>query len=272
MYVITGATGRTGSVVARTLLEQKQPVRVVVRDAAKGAEWKQRGAEVAVAALDDPAALGRAFAGAESAYLMVPPVYGSPSMLEGQRKIIDALAANRPKHVVLLSSMGAQLPSGTGPIVTLHRAEEKLRPDAALRAAYFMENWAGPLPVARQQGILPSALRGLISMVAADDIGRTAAGLLLEKHQGVVELAGPEDYSAEDVARTVSKILGREINWVAVPDEAIAPSLVQAGFSPDVAELFRELTVALSHGTIAWLGKPRRGKVTLEEKLRQLLQ
>src|SRR5207248_4548071 len=128
-------------------------------DAARGAEWKERGAEVAVTALDDAEAVARALRGADGAYLLVPPNHGAPSMLAAQRRVVDVLAAApRPKHLVLLSSVGAPLDKGTGPIQTLHYAEEKLRPDAALRAAYFMENWAGLLPVVREQGVLPSSL------------------------------------------------------------------------------------------------------------------
>jgi NAD(P)H dehydrogenase (quinone) len=273
MNVIFGATGQTGRVVAKTLLEQKQPVRVVVRDAARGAEWKQRGAEVAVAALDDTQAVARALEGAEGAYLLVPPDYGAPSMLAAQRRVVDTLAAApRPKHVVLLSSVGAQLAAGTGPIRTLRYAEEKLRPDTALRAAYFMENWASLLGVVREQSILPSSLSRRISMVATEDIGRTAAQLLVEKQRGVVELAGPEDYSPEEVAATLARILGRDIQLVPIPEPGIVPSLKAAGLSDDIAELFREMTVGLNDGTIDWTGKPRRGRVPLETVLRQLLK
>lgn len=272
MYVIAGATGHTGRVVANTLLDQKLPVRVIVRDAARGAEWKQRGAEVAVATLDDAQALARAFSGADGAYLMIPPDYGAASMLAAQRRVVDTLAAApRPKHVVLLSSIGAQLPKGTGPIQTLHYAEEKLRPDAMLRAAYFMENWASLLPVVREQSILPSSISRRISMVATEDIGRAAAQLLVEKQRGVVELAGPEDYSPEEVTAALSRILGRDIKLVPVPEAGIVPALKSAGLSDDVAELFREMTVALNDGTIDWTGKPRRGRVPLEAVLRQLL-
>src|SRR5437016_5265158 len=72
MYVVAGVSGNTGKVVAETLLSQKKPVRVIVRDAAKGAAWKARGAEVAVAELDDVPALTKALAGAEGAYLLLP--------------------------------------------------------------------------------------------------------------------------------------------------------------------------------------------------------
>src|SRR6185295_17669043 len=73
MYVIAGVSGNTGSVVANTLLADKQPVRVIVRDAAKGEPWKAKGAEVVVASLDDRASLARALTGATGAYLLLPP-------------------------------------------------------------------------------------------------------------------------------------------------------------------------------------------------------
>src|SRR5579863_8408986 len=77
MFAVAGVSGHTGKVVAETLLAQKKPVRVIVRDAAKGEEWKRRGAEVAVADLEDAEALTRALRGADSAYLLLPPMMGS---------------------------------------------------------------------------------------------------------------------------------------------------------------------------------------------------
>lgn len=66
MHVVVGATGNTGSAVAETLLNRKQPVRIVVRSADKGAAWKAKGAEIAVASLDDVSALTKAFEGAKA--------------------------------------------------------------------------------------------------------------------------------------------------------------------------------------------------------------
>ena len=73
MFVIAGVTGNTGAVVADTLLPAKAPVRVIVRDAAKGAAWQAKGAEVAIADLADVPALTAALRGAQGAYLLVPP-------------------------------------------------------------------------------------------------------------------------------------------------------------------------------------------------------
>jgi uncharacterized protein YbjT (DUF2867 family) len=165
MFVIAGVTGNTGKVVAETLLAQKKPVRVVVRDEAKGATWRARGAEVAVAELDDEAALTRALSGATGAYILLPPQLASTSSradnAKRTRAIVKAIDASGVAHVVFLSSIGAQQDAGTGPILSLHDAEAALRGVKAdvtfVRAGYFMENWAGSL-YALAQGALPSFL------------------------------------------------------------------------------------------------------------------
>jgi len=283
MIVVTGATGHTGSVVAKTLLDKGQKVRVVVRDAKKGEAWKRQGAEVAIADVGDAEALGRAFAGADGVYVMVPPNYQSNQVVIDQKKVVDAyaeaLTRAKPRHVVLLSSIGAQHEKGTGPIQVLAYAERKLgkiAPLTAVRASYFMTNWGGVLPVAREQGILPSMLRAdrRIPMVAIEDIGRVAAEALIEGAPAatrVIELAGPKDYAPGDVAEVVSGILGKKVQKIDVPEEGIVAALKQAGFTDDLAELFREMNVGLNSGYIAWTKEPVRGRVPLEEALRGLL-
>ena len=120
MFVVVGATGNTGSVVAETLLNRKQSVRIVVRSADKGVAWKAKGAAVAVASLDDVPALTKALEGATGVYLLVPPNYGATAWLSEQRQRMDraaeAVKASRIPHVVFLSSIGAHIPDGTGPI------------------------------------------------------------------------------------------------------------------------------------------------------------
>src|SRR5580704_14590954 len=74
MFAVAGVSGHTGRVVAETLLGQNKPVRVIVRDAAKGEDWKKRGAEVGLADLDDADALTQALRGASGAYLLLPPM------------------------------------------------------------------------------------------------------------------------------------------------------------------------------------------------------
>jgi len=148
MLVVLGATGHTGSVVAQTLLAHKQPVRVVVRSADQVANWVAKGTEAAVASLDDQAALTKALQGASGVYLLIPPNYGATAWLAEQRRRVDQMAeavqASGIAHVVVLSSIGAHLPDGTGPIRAARYGEQRLTAVAPnvtiLRPGYFIDN------------------------------------------------------------------------------------------------------------------------------------
>ena len=130
MFVVLGATGHTGSMVANTLLAQQQPVRVVVRSAEKGAMWKAKGAEFAVASLDDVVGLTKAFEGAKGLYLMVPSNYGATDWLTEQQarmnRAAEAVKKSGISQVLYSSSIGAQFLSGTGPIRAVHYGEKQL--------------------------------------------------------------------------------------------------------------------------------------------------
>src|SRR5687768_2889253 len=153
MFAVAGVTGHTGAVVADRLLVQGHQVRVIVRDAAKGAPWAARGAEVAIGGLDDPEHMTAAFAGVSGAYLLLPPGPTSRDPVGDNARISAALAraikaAGLP-HVVLLSSIGAQHATGTGPIRSCYDGEQAFASTGAattfLRAGSFLENWLGAL-------------------------------------------------------------------------------------------------------------------------------
>jgi uncharacterized protein YbjT (DUF2867 family) len=284
MFVVAGVTGNTGKVVADTLLGQGKSVRVVVRDAKKGEPWKARGAEVAIAELDDASALTAALRGAEGAYLLLPPSYGSTNVRadNGARAkvLAKAIDASGVKHVVFLSSIAAQHAEGTGPILSVHDAEATLKQSGAdvtfLRAAYFMENLGSSL-FALGQGKLPMFLleEHAIPMVATIDIGTTAAKLLLEGGHGkrVVELAGPREYSPRDAAAALSRILERPIAVEQGPEEAMIGALTGSGMNGEWARLFLEMTHGVNVGHVDWeKGQARvRGTTELEIVLRKLV-
>lgn len=262
MYVVAGATGQTGGVVADTLMKHGQEITVLARSVEKGAEWRRKGATVAVAELEDADALTKALAGAEGAYLLVPPSYDVDNYAQNRAvmaaSMAKAVAASGIPHVVLLSSEGAHLDSGTGPIITNHYAEKELKAAAKnltiVRAAYFLENWESVLGAARDGGALPTFLTPdrKIPMVATRDIGRVAAESLLEAARGrrVIELAGPEDFSPEDIARSLSQVLGRDVKVQAAPVSA-APAVLQSeGMSEDLARLFAEMLEGINSGRI----------------------
>lgn len=286
MYVIAGVSGNTGSVVATTLLAAKQPVRVIVRDAAKGEPWKAQGAEVAVASFDDRAALARALTGAKGAYLLLPPNGWTETDISADRKrlsaaIIGAVADARPGHVVLLSSIGANHETGTGPIQYIHPVEKGLRetgvPSTFLRAAFFAENWAGLARGAIDSGTLYYGMRtdAKLPQVATRDIGETAARLLLEgapRDVRIVQLAGPVDLTLQETADVLGKIAGKPIAAVTVPREATIGAFTGLGASKQIGELYADLSDAFNAGRLVWEDHELvRGTVTLEQRLRELL-
>jgi uncharacterized protein YbjT (DUF2867 family) len=280
MYLIAGVSGKTGAAAATALLEKRQPVRVLVRSEDKGKAWQERGAEVAVGSLDDVAGLARAMEGVRGAYLLVPPNLSLTDFMGRGRQFLGAISeavgtAGVP-HVVFLSSIGAQQEKGTGPVMILHEGERRLggirgARVSFIRAAYFMENIATLLPVARSQGILPCLFdpNRRIPMIATADIGRTAAQALLEppSHKQIIELEALQESSYADAARILARLLGRPVEPVRVPEEGIVPTLVQSGFSEHMAGLFKEMAHGLDTGIMRFQGgeaRHVRGPTTLE--------
>jgi len=268
MFVVAGVTGHTGRAAAARLLERGHPIRVIVRKPEQGAEWSARGAEVAVASLDDAQATTAALKGAAGAYLLVPPKYTTDRLLEAQAATADAIVtavqASGVGHVVFLSSQGAQLPSGTGPVVALHYAEQRLKATGValtlLRAPYFLENWAPVVPMAKEQGILPTFLPADFSMVTASarDIGRIGADALLRPNAGlrVIEIEGPAAVTPRDVAAALGARLGREVTLAEAPLDAVVSTFTGFGFSEDAATKLREMYEAFLAGRMAPLGPP----------------
>ncbi|ULA64329.1 MAG: NAD-dependent dehydratase [Nitrospira sp.] len=282
MFVVLGATGHTGSVVAETLLARRQPVRVVVRSADKGAAWKAKGAEVAVASLEDVPAMTQALTGATGVYLLVPPNYGATAWLAEQRQRMDqaaqAVKASGVSHVVFLSSVGGHIAEGTGPIRAARYGEQVLGAVAKnltiLRPSSFMENWAPGIGMAKSQGLLPTFLEpaAKIPMVSTSDIGRVGAERLIAGGKGrqVVELSGPEEYSPAEAAAALSQILGKPVSAQFAPLSAVVPTFTSYGFSTEAATLFEEMYAAFAKKTIAYEYPEQllRGTVTLADALR----
>lgn len=286
MFVVTGVTGNTGSVVATTLLAAGKPVRVVVRDANKGEAWAAKGAEVAIAELTDRKAFAAALRGADGAYILMPPFAWSATGIPAERAALSAAIAGavadaKPAHVVLLSSVGADQPSGTGPVQYLHALETALTatgvPSTFLRAGYFMENWASMLKGAIEGGALYYGFSPdvRVPQVATEDIGKQAAKLLVEgapKATRVVQFAGPADLTLADSAAAFAKVSGKPVKAVSVPLDAMIGSLTGMGASQAVAETYAEMTGALNEGRMKYTSSEIvRGPTSLEAKVKALL-
>jgi NAD(P)H dehydrogenase (quinone) len=285
MYAIMGITGQVGGVVARTLLAAKQPVRAIVRDAAKGQAWAQRGCEIALATIENAASLAAAFRGADGVFVLVPPNFDPLPEFPEARAIGEtlraALAQANPARVVYLSTIGAQ--SQESNLLTQHTIIEQAIaglpiPFALLRAAWFMENSIWDLAPASRDGVIPSFLQPLdrpVPMVGTADIGRVAAGLLQDTWTGrrVVELEGPQRVTPNEIAATFARLLGRAVRMEAVPRESWEALFKSQGMRnprPRIRMLdgFNEGWIEFESGEAG----SQKGNVALETVLKTLLE
>jgi len=263
MYVVTGATGNTGRVVANRLLDQGKKVRVIGRNRERLQPFVARGAEAFVADLSDRAAVKQAFAGANAVYAMIPPNVASPDFRAEQRRVTAAIAAALEQagveHAVTLSSIGADKESGTGPVVGLQEWEQALNQIARLnvahlRAGYFMENTLGQAAAIHAMGKAAGPLRAdlKLPMIATKDIGDAAAELLLAldfSGKETRELLGQRDLSMDEATAIIGKAIEKsDLNYVQMPGEQMQPILIQMGMSPNLASLILEMAEALNSG------------------------
>lgn len=263
MYVVLGASGHTGHVVAKTLLARGQKVRVVGRNAEHFRSFTAQGAELSVADATDAAALTKAFEGAHSAYVLIPSNPASNNIVEFQDRVGDAIAGALVKadipHVVALSSIGADKTSGTGPVLGLHNLEQKLNSIASanvlfLRAGYFMENTLPQAVVIRSLGSTAGPLRPdlKLPMIATRDIGAAAAEALLRRDfrgKQTTELLGQRDLSYAEVAMIIGQAIGKpSLGYVQAPDQQLRTSMVQMGMSASFVDSLLEMARALNSG------------------------
>lgn len=284
MYVVSGATGHTGSAVAKNLLEKNLPVRVIVRNAEKAAELEKLGAEIAIADLQDADALIEALKGATVLYLMNPPSYAAEDQFVEAEKVIAAFRAaienSSLEKIVALSSFGSQISSGTGNIYTTHLLEKAFEnseiPITFIRASSFMENWTPVLETAKNEGVLPSFFQPLdqkVPQVASVDIGRIAAESMREKTSGVEikELAGFY-LSPDETAEAIGKVLGKDVKAVAVPREQWV-GIMSGHNSPKNAESLAEMFDGINSGHTKFETEDQiEGKITVEDFMREALK
>ncbi len=266
MYAIIGASGNTGKVVAGKLLAHGEKVRVIGRDAGRLQHLVQKGAEAFVANAADAAALTQAFSGAKAVYLMIPPNPSHPSVREDQERVSDAMVAAVKnagvEYTVVLSSIGADKPAKTGPVMGLHNLEQKLNGIAALkgvylRAGYFMENLLPQVGIIQNFGATGGPLRGdlKVAMIATHDIGAAAAEVLLKLDftgKQARELLGQRDLTYQEVASVIGKAIGKPgLGYMQFTAAQLKPAVVQMGMSSNMADLLLEMSAALNSGYMA---------------------
>ena len=286
MYVVTGATGNTGKVIAETLLAQGKRIRAIGRNAEHLQSLVEKGAEPFVGSVTEVPAMVRAFQGAQAVYLMTPPNNSTESFRAYQNQVAkvygEAIRQAGVSFVVHLSSVGANLAQGAGPISGLYDAEQQLNQLRGvnivhLRAAFFMENFFFSLDLIRNQNINGSALRKdlVLPMIATRDIAEAAAQLLLRldfSGHSARELLGYQDLSMEQATRILGQAIGKDdLGYVQFPYEQAEQAMVAMGLSHDVARSLNEMDRAMNEGRVRPLEK-RSAANTTPTSLEQFAQ
>lgn len=265
-YVITGASGHISKPIALQLLNAKHDVTVIGRSAGNLQELVNKGAKTAIGSIEDEAFLTKAFAGADAVYVMCPPNYSVPDIKahydEQGKTYAAAIKASGVKHVVVLSSIGADQPKGNGPVDGLYLLEQEFNKLADvnilyLRPAYFYYNLYANLDLIKHLNITGSnfsAAPGTFPLVHTNDIAAVAAEELLQlSFKGhSVRYVVSDEVGTEQIATALGNAIGKPgLPWVKFPDDQALQGMLQAGLGQDIASNFIEMGNSIDAGTMS---------------------
>ncbi|MCP2029670.1 uncharacterized protein YbjT (DUF2867 family) [Flavobacterium sp. HSC-32F16] len=261
--IVSGSLGNIGKPLAEKLINAGHDVTVISSDLNKKAAIENLGAKAAIGSVSDSTFLTETFNGADALFAMTPPNLGGQNVIanttEAGRAFAKAIAAASIKRVVMLSSIGADLPTGNGPIAGLYHIEKlynELNTSVTfLRAGYFFNNFYNDVLMIKGVGIMggnfPSDAK--IPLVHPVDIAQAAAEELAETPSGkniryiISDVRTPGD---------IAKVLGTAIDkldlpWVEFTDEQSLQGMTQAGIPEEIAKLYTEMGTGLRNGKIA---------------------
>lgn len=265
-YVITGGAGHISKPLAQHLLQAGHQVTVIGRNASHLKPLTDQGATAAIGTVEDPEFLRETFTGADAVYTMVPPNFTAPDwkafIAQTGKNYATAIQAAGVKNVVNLSSIGAHMPEGCGPVSGLYYVEQALDSLSEvnilhLRPGFFYQNFLANAGMVRHMNLLGGNYgdaNTLMILVHTDDIAAVAAEALqqLSFTGHSIRYVVSDERTAGQVAQVLGTAVGKpDLPWVAFTDEQQLGGMLQAGLPEEVAKNYVEMGAAMRSGAMA---------------------
>lgn len=280
-YVITGSLGNISKPIVEGLVAAGHQVSVISSSADRNAEIEKLGAKALILDLKDGEQLKKAFQQADVVYTMIPPIWQTNNWRQSQNEIaqqyIKALHGSSVKHIVNLSSIGADVGNGVGPVDGVHDFEQLLNKLEGvqvkhLRPAYFYFNLLAQIGLIKQAGILGGNFGEgeKVFLVHPKDIATAALEELLTLSfvGKSVRYIISDERSGQEIADVLGSAIGKKLNWVVFGDEQQKEGLLQAGLSETHSQSYTDMGKALRTGVMqkdARQNLPRFSPIKLED-------
>ncbi|AMJ67753.1 NmrA family NAD(P)-binding protein [Hymenobacter sp. PAMC 26628] len=280
---LTGALGHISRPLAQHLLAQGHTVTIISSNAERK-EIEALGGIAAIGSITDADFLARAFAEADAVYAMVPLDFTVPDIRAHSQNIgrayAQAVRTSGVKRVVHLSSWGAHLAEGTGPIIGSYEVESSLNelPQVSvthLRPGYFFQNLYRFIDLIKNAGFIGANYGGedRIVFTSTKDIAKVAAEELTATGSEKIRYLASDDITASAAAQIMGAGIGKPaLQWVTFTDEQAFAAFQEAGMPVMIAHLFVELGAAIHSGAIREdydLHRPIAGETKLRDFARE---
>ena len=261
-FVVSGSLGNISKPLTEKLVAAGHSVTVISSKTDKTAQIEALGAKAAIGSVEDVAFLTKTFTGADAIYTMVPPNFGAGDWKKYIAGIgenyAEAIHSSGVKNVVNLSSMGAHMPEGCGPVSGLFFVEKALNSlDGVnvkhLRPGFFYPNFLANVGMVKHMGIIGGNYgeNATLVIVHPNDIAEVAAEELQAlsfKGKSIRYIASDEKTTSQ-VAAILGKAIGKpELPWVNFKDEETLGGMLQAGVPEEIAKNYAEMGAAMRSG------------------------
>ena len=280
-YVITGSLGNISKPIVEGLVAAGHQVSVISSSADRAKEIEKLGAKALILDLTNGEQLKKAFQQVDVVYTMIPPIWKTNNWRQSQNEIaqqyIKALQGSSVKHIVNLSSIGADVGNGVGPVDGVHDFEQLLNKLEGvqvkhLRPSYFYNNLLAQIGLIKQAGFLGANFGDgeKVFLVHPKDIAAAALEELLNlTFTGKsVRYVISDERSGQEIADVLGNAIDKKLNWVVFSDEQQKAGLLQAGLSETHSQAYTDMGNALRNGIMqrdARKNLPRFSSIKLED-------